>query len=156
MKDPHIGSFGTVGLIVLLLLKITALAAVLQLKHPALPLLAAPLLGRWMAVLMLASQPLAKPDGMAAQSRRGLGPVQVFLASLLPLVLLIVAGGTGVGGRAVLGYVAVSLLVMLSLGRWARARIGGITGDVCGATIEVTETAVLIVACVAACTCQAG
>jgi cobalamin synthase len=32
----------------------------------------------------------------------------------------------------------------LALGAWANARLGGITGDVCGAAIELGELAFLI------------
>jgi adenosylcobinamide-GDP ribazoletransferase len=38
---------------------------------------------------------------------------------------------------------ALTALVMVALGRAARRRVGGVTGDVFGASVELTETAVL-------------
>ena len=42
---------------------------------------------------------------------------------------------------------AVSAAVMVGLARLAVSRLGGLTGDVYGATVELAETAVLVVAC---------
>ena len=42
---------------------------------------------------------------------------------------------------------AVAGLALLGMGRLATARLGGLTGDVYGAIIELAETAALVAAC---------
>jgi len=42
---------------------------------------------------------------------------------------------------------AVSAASMYGLTRLAMSRLGGLTGDVYGATVELAETAVLVAAC---------
>jgi cobalamin synthase len=39
---------------------------------------------------------------------------------------------------------AIAVLIVTAIGRTARARIGGVTGDVFGASVELTETSVLL------------
>ena len=72
MKDPRLGTFGGVGLILFLLLKIFAVAALPQAQAAA-ALLAAPAVGRWL-LLSVARQPQARPGGMGAAFARLITP----------------------------------------------------------------------------------
>ena len=143
MKDPRLGSFGGAGLILLLLVKLAAVAEVLT---PAagrplaalLPLLVVPVLGRWAIVIAAASFPLARPDGMGASFRRGLGRREIILATLTAAVACVVLGWRGPVLWAAAG------LTLLGVGRLATARLGGLTGDVYGAIVELTETVTLV------------
>lgn len=145
MKDPRLGSFGAAGLVLLLLVKLAALA---ELLAPAadrplralLPLLLAPVLGRWAAVIAAAAFPLARPDGMGAAFRRGLGRREIILATLTAAVLCAILGWRGPVLWATAG------LTLLGLARLAVARLGGLTGDVYGALIELAETVALVAA----------
>src|SRR5512136_2621220 len=69
LKDPRLGSFGGVGLILLLLTKFVSIAS---LPQPTAAFFLAPTLGRWASVNIAAVFPLARPDGMAAHFRSGL------------------------------------------------------------------------------------
>ena len=143
MKDPRLGSFGGAGLILLLLVKLAAVAEALA---PAadrplaamLPLLVAPVLGRWAVVIAAAAFPLARPDGMGASFRRGLGRREVVLATLTAAVACAMLGWRGPVLWAVAG------LTLLGMGRLATARLGGLSGDVYGAIVELTETITLV------------
>ena len=145
MKDPRLGSFGGAGLILLLLVKLAAVAEVLAptTDRPLaglLPLLVVPVLGRWAVVIAAASFPLARPDGMGASFRRGLGRREVILATLTTAVACLLMGWGG------LVLWAAAVLALLGMARLATARLGGLTGDVYGAIVELTET-VALVAC---------
>jgi adenosylcobinamide-GDP ribazoletransferase len=139
MRDPRLGTFGGLSLFLFLLLKVFAIASL----PPASPvgwyaLLMAPALARWL-LLIAARQPSARPGGMGAAFGGGLTPAAIAMAAVLPAVL--VAGG---GWRG-LGAAVAALLVVLVVIRVARARLGGVTGDVLGLTIELCELAVLLV-----------
>lgn len=141
MKDPRLGCFGVTGIVLLLMVKLAALAAVLSGTRGlagVLPVAVAPALSRSAMVVGARAFPLARSEGMAALLRRGLGPLQVIVALAL-----------GMGCAALLGWrgavcAALALLAALGLGRLAKAKIGGSTGDVYGATSELAETLVLV------------
>lgn len=138
LKDPRLGSFGVIGLVLLLLVKFAAIAS---LPRASLALILAPTLGRWAIVNVAAVFPLARPDGMAAHFRSGLSRRELMWGAL---TAILVCGF--VGWMGLLAFV-VAAVVALAFGRWATSRLGGVTGDVYGATCELVESVVLVVAC---------
>ncbi len=147
MADPRLGSFGATGLVVLLLLKLAALQGVMQLlaRRPEwfVLLIATPVVARAVIVWVCWSFPLAKPDGMAAHFQRGLTRRDLLMA--LGTALLAAA----CGGWRGLACLAVAVLTATLISRVAVRQIGGITGDVLGATVEAVETSVLVACCLA-------
>jgi adenosylcobinamide-GDP ribazoletransferase len=138
MRDPRLGTFGGLSLFLFLLLKVFTVAAL-----PASPLgyyalLLAPVLARWL-ILTVARQPSARPGGMGAAFGQGLTPVALAIAAVLPAVLAIGGGWRGLGAGVA------ALLVVLIVSRVARVRLGGVTGDVLGLAVELSELAVLLV-----------
>lgn len=136
MKDPHVGAFGAIGLILILFLK----AAVLTSLTPAssLGILLAASLARW-CLLPAGLRPLARPSGMGADFVAGLRRSSMILGAIIPLMLAILLGLRGVlsslAGVGVAGFIL-----------WlAKSRIGGITGDVFGMIVEIVEVVVLLV-----------
>jgi adenosylcobinamide-GDP ribazoletransferase len=103
-------------------------------------LLLAPTAARWW-ILAAARQPAARPGGLGSSFAAGLTSRSLALAAILPLLLLGVA--LWFDRRALLGGLLAGL-VCLAVLRLARARIGGVTGDVYGAVVELTEIALLI------------
>jgi adenosylcobinamide-GDP ribazoletransferase len=145
LHDPRLGSFGGIGLAVLLLVKLAAIQGVLASPSPLLALLVIPVAARWALVLAARVFPLARPDGMATRFREGLGWPEVAVATVtaaLAAVLLVVV--TGWRGLVPVG---VAPLAMLAVARLAVSRLGGLTGDAYGAIVEVAETAALVAAC---------
>jgi adenosylcobinamide-GDP ribazoletransferase len=157
MKDPRLGTFGGAGLILLLLVKAGAVAAIAQAGLPPLPawvplavaplaaaalltapLLLAPVLGRWL-ILIVARQPMARPGGLGAEFALGLTRRAFLSAAALPLALSLAGGPRGILAAALAHLVALGVI------RLARARLGGVTGDVLGLTVELSEAAVLLV-----------
>ncbi len=139
MRDPRLGAFGGLSLILFVMLKVLAVAAL-----PAgdwwvrvVPLLLAPVVGRWL-LLLAARQPNARPGGLGADFALGLQPRTLWLAGAATLLLTLLGGGRGLVALALAHGVA--LLVF----RAARARLGGVTGDVFGLTVELAELTVLL------------
>ncbi|WP_299025898.1 adenosylcobinamide-GDP ribazoletransferase [uncultured Thermanaerothrix sp.] len=135
LKDPHLGAFGIIGLVLHLLLKITALISVLNL-HP-LGLLIAPVWARWL-VLWVGRLPPARPEGLGAAFVRAVTPRTLLWSSPLPLLLI------PVGGWYSLIALPLAAVSSAALGWLAQRRLGGISGDVLGAVIETSEVAVLL------------
>lgn len=137
LKDPRAGPMAVAALIVTLLLKYSALDALLT-DAPAHWLVAAPLLGRVALVAAFVFIPYARPDGIAAAHARTLPR---YPALLVLLASLAVPPATGVAGALAVG---AALAVFVLVRRAAIRRLGGFTGDVAGALCELTETAVLV------------
>ena len=139
LRDSRIGTYGALALIGLVLSRIACLAAlpptswwwVLLLAHTV---------GRWMAVMLMLMLPYARPDasGLAAPMIRGIGTGTAIFSSLTVAVAVLLAGPSGL-----LGWAAGAVLVLV-LGRWYRRRLGGITGDLCGAGVIAGELAVFL------------
>lgn len=139
LKDPRLGSFGGVGLASLLLVKFAAIASA---PHASSALILAPTLGRWAIVNVAAMFPLARPDGMAAHFRSGLSRRELTGSGV---IAMLVCGAFGWGG--LIAFTGATIAAF-AFGRWATSRLGGVTGDVYGATCELVETVVLAVSCI--------
>jgi adenosylcobinamide-GDP ribazoletransferase len=137
MRDPRLGSFGVIGLTLFLILKIITLASL----PPLLPLPLATSLSRWL-ILPVALQPQARPDGLGADFAHGLTRPVIIASSLVPLTWLIL-GLVFVVWRLMLA-IALAHLLTLALIALSRARLGGVTGDVFGLTVELAELTVLL------------
>jgi adenosylcobinamide-GDP ribazoletransferase len=133
MKDPHVGAFGVIGLILVLLLKAAALT-----PAPSPGILLAASLARW-CILLAGLVPLARPSGMGADFAAGFRRSFIVWGAILPLAIAILLGMRGILS-ALAGLGAMALILWL-----AKSRIGGVTGDVFGMVVEVVETVVLIV-----------
>jgi adenosylcobinamide-GDP ribazoletransferase len=145
MTDSRIGSYGAIGLTLLLLLKVVALnslspmatVAALCIMHP---------LSRAFAVLIMASLPYAKPDdeSKAKPIAQGLATKDMALAigislSFSGLVMFYALKQA----EFTLTHLAIAGTLMI-LGWWRlralmKARLQGYTGDALGATQQLTE-----------------
>ncbi len=133
LSDPHVGTFGVVSVVMVLLVKTAALASTSGFNLYAVALIPAwarlgPLLwGRWL-------EPLKPGQGERfAQSPPHAGWLVAWMIVLLGASVLLAP------------ILCVAPLVIAGWGYWLKKRLGGMTGDCLGAGIEVCET-VLIVA----------
>jgi adenosylcobinamide-GDP ribazoletransferase len=136
MKDPRLGAFGVTGLALVLMLKGAALASLSPATGAGIFLAAS--LGRW-CILPGGLLPAATSGGMGADFTAGLERRSLLLAGVLPLGLGIVLGLNGILA------LFVGPLATLMILAFAKARIGGVTGDVFGGVVEVVETVVLLI-----------
>lgn len=140
MRDSRTGSFGVAAIALYLLL---AFAATTALSGPARTsvLIVSPVVGRTGMVAVMAAFPYARQAGLAAgfhaRARSWIG-VAALLSSTAFVLLLLGAGGFVL--------VAAGTVAALLLGLLARARVGGMTGDVVGAASELAQVAALTLA----------
>ncbi|MGJ0492831.1 adenosylcobinamide-GDP ribazoletransferase [Methylobacter sp.] len=134
MKDPRTGTYGVLGLLLLLLLKISVLGGLPAAAVPLL-LLAGHSFSRLPPLLIMRRYDYARIDHSkagAAVFRPG-GTDLLFAASLALLPLLLLPATCWL---AILPVLAVNWL----LGRYFFRRIGGYTGDCLGASQQIAET----------------
>ncbi len=131
MKDPRVGALGAVGLVLVILLKTLALAE----AGPGLATVLVPALAvsRWIAVLLAVAFPYARREGTGQPLSSQVGTRELLLGGLVVISALLWAG------PAALIAAAAALIGALLLAAKMRAVLGGLTGDVYGAAVEVAE-----------------
>ncbi len=141
MADSRLGSFGALALLVMAALQITVIAELLvktpgnHLSLQALyPLIFAPALSRGIIPLMMRLFPSARPGGMGDRNRASASPLAVMTA--LISVTVIAAFFYGIAGIIITA--AVTLLI-LGIAAGVSRHLGGLTGDVYGALIEIGD-----------------
>ncbi|HBC01403.1 MAG TPA: adenosylcobinamide-GDP ribazoletransferase [Pseudomonas sp.] len=137
MKDPRSGPVAVVVLVLLLLLKFSALLALLQAQQYS-ALLLAPVLGRAALPALFLLTPYVRPNGLGHALAANLphGEARVVLALVAVGCLLF-----GSSGLIALSFAAVTFLLAR---RAMLRRLGGTTGDTAGALLELVECTVLI------------
>ncbi len=152
MKDSRIGSYGTLGLLLMLLAKAAALVELGAGGMPAVAaaLLAAHALSRLAAVTLIQLLPYARADDSskaAALAQPLAAPAYAFaaLCGLLPLALLAATAGALSAALALLAAAALTI----GAARLFLRRLGGYTGDLLGATQQATELATYLAILVA-------
>lgn len=141
MRDSRLGSYGVIGIVLLLALKVAALNAFLPLQVLAVLGMAHPV-SRWLATCLIWRMDYVREQGKAkplAQHMRGGEFLLASLCAALP-VIGVWALGLMSWQRIVVGV----LLAALAAGWLARRfqqRLGGYTGDCLGAVQQMSETA---------------
>ncbi len=135
MKDPAAGTVAVIVLVLLLLLKWISIAVLIGQQRLD-GLLWIPVLGRGSVLLLMLTTPYIRKNGLGEQLVRLL-PVSAAKV-IVGLVLLMVWGGLG------LIPVVAALACVWLIRRSALHRLGGVTGDVYGASVELVELAALL------------
>ncbi len=136
MKDSRIGSFGVLALLFCIVLKWLALT-----EAGLVALLVAATLSRAVLPALMTLGPYARPDGLA----RSVGTPR-HVTAYIALILGAGAALIGLGGTAGLAAILVVAGIGLGLRYLAVRKIGGLTGDILGATQNMAELGVLLVA----------
>ncbi|WP_012183640.1 adenosylcobinamide-GDP ribazoletransferase [Salinispora arenicola] len=145
MKKPDVGPFGVTALVVVLLVQAAVLAELAE--RSALATLAAVVTatatGRLgVGVACRRGLPAARPDGLGALVAGTVGP-PALAAGTVAVALLAFAAVPDRPWQGPL-VVAAALATAVWLLRHVVRRLGGITGDVLGATVEVVTTLVYL------------
>jgi adenosylcobinamide-GDP ribazoletransferase len=136
MDDSRTGVFGLTAIVLVLLLKIHALESIDADRWRT--LLVALILGRWSMVL-LAYRSKAAKDGLGSHLMEHLKTSYFLIATLV--TLLLVAAIWRNNGIVMMAWVAVFTTASKS---YFHRRLGGVTGDTCGAVGELSETSVMV------------
>jgi adenosylcobinamide-GDP ribazoletransferase len=138
MKDSRIGAHGAAALVLVLLAKVFALAELVARRDLA-GLLAFPAVARWAVTPAIVFHPYARAEG-TGRAFNGEARAWEVLAATVLLALALLAVGTRLLVPAAGALAAATLFAL-----WLRRRLGGLTGDVYGASIELAEVAALAI-----------
>ncbi len=151
MRDPRVGSFGAIGLVLIIALKIIAINSIITFQTPA-PIFGifhtyfpigvfvlAMTISRWV-ILLVALQPQARANSMGAEFAHGITRRTIIIAAIMPMLFVII-GLTA--WQMLVAIIAAHAITFIAI-RFARARLGGITGDVMGLTVEISEVIILL------------
>lgn len=132
LKDPHAGSFAIVAICLQIMAKLVLLALIPAAILPVV-LLLAPAWARWGILVWSATLPALKP-GLA----HAIAAAPFWSATVAWTAIL--AAASAFASPPLLAALAIVPLASLYW-RW---RLGGTTGDCLGASVEITETALLL------------
>lgn len=140
MKDPHLGTFGVLALILVLILKWTALTRLLS-SGSLVWIVPVCVISRDLMVELMTTMPYARPgEGMARPFLEGVSQQQRIGSHCMTMGVCLFFGPAGIA-LLVLGWI-----VLVILRTCFKKSFAGITGDLLGATNELAETA-LMTAC---------
>lgn len=131
MKDSHVGAFGVLSALMIILVKTFALASVDTALYPI--LFAMPTIGRLNLVISICEYPYARSYGIGksfAAYRSKNSVLYAFAGAALPAFYF---------GFHYIILLGAAVLFGLYLNSWIVEKIGGTTGDTYGFVTEVTE-----------------
>ena len=141
MRDSRLGTYGAIGLILSLGLRIAAIGAIAHPVDVTLALTAAAALSRAAMPVAMWLLPQARTEGLAASAgrpQRGRVLVGVGLGVVVSLLCMpFLAAGIAIVASAVCGRMLLSL---------SRRQISGVTGDVLGGIQQATEASCIVAA----------
>jgi adenosylcobinamide-GDP ribazoletransferase len=139
LKDPRMGAFGVIALVLTLLLRVGALASLAP--HAGFfALVAAHALARGTSAVVVVLAPSAGAglgSSYAALTPRWRGVVAWIAGVVVAVACLRLAGIVAAAACA---------LIAVAMAGWARRRLGGVSGDVLGAIEQFGEVATLLAA----------
>ncbi|MCP8686914.1 adenosylcobinamide-GDP ribazoletransferase [Marinobacterium sedimentorum] len=141
MKDSRLGSYGALGLIIVLGLK---LASLISINDVLIALIAGHTLSRFVAVSLIHTDSYVQLDRLSKVRplASNMSRTELLIATAPALACLFL-----LPGYSVLAVITALLLLRLYLCRLFRRRLGGYTGDCLGATQQLAEVAVYLVLC---------
>jgi len=134
MKDSHIGSYGVLALIMVMGLRVFGLASLPPHFDMIALIITISILSRTIMVAYLCLLPSARDTGLGEMAS-GQTYKPLFFATALSLPMMAFCG------VAILPSLIVMVIVAFGFALMAKRHIGGQTGDICGASQMLSETA---------------
>jgi adenosylcobinamide-GDP ribazoletransferase len=139
MRDPRLGSYGVTAIAVVLLLEVAAIASMSPLRA-LVGLVIAGALSRLATLAVITFVPYVRQAGLGVaawdERRRGL---DLTLGAATAAVVCLLDWKRALVSLPLVALVGVTMAVA------ARRRVGGATGDICGAVAELSQLAALLV-----------
>ena len=138
MKDSRVGAFGAMAFSLLILVKYSLIIDIESMLLP-LALLVMPIVGRAAVVIGITLYPYARENGLGKVFYQCSHRHTLYIAGITTLLLLI-----ALGEIAIISGIA-GIVITIVFCQYVSKKLGGLTGDVYGAIIELTEIIVLVV-----------
>lgn len=138
MKDSRVGAFGAMAFSLLILVKYSLIMDIQSTLLP-LALLVMPIVGRIAVVIGITFYPYARANGLGKVFYECSHRQTVCIAGITTLLLLVPLGKIPI----ISGIVGIFVAVVFC--QYVSEKLGGLTGDVYGAIIELTEITALLV-----------
>lgn len=137
MKDPSCGPIGVLSLVIVCLMKFSALYVLLEQRLSAF-LILIPMLGRSVPLFLFLTTPYVRANGLGRSITDSIPKTLAWMVFVITLALLCAFKWMGL-------VALISCLLLLVYLRFLFIkRIGGITGDTVGAAIELNETGLIL------------
>lgn len=139
MRGSTIGSYGTLALVFISLMKVAALAELAVPGQVAGALISAHALGRGMLPIVMRTYPLARGNGLAVHAGKP-SVSSMYIALAVGALIAALVGGPGAASVSL----GSALVVSFVIAHLAYRQIGGYTGDVLGAAEQLVEVTVMM------------
>ena len=137
MKDPACGPIGVLSLIIVCILKYSAIYVLLE-KQYVQALILFPMLGRLVPLFLFLTTDYVREKGLGSSIANYIPKMISIIVACLSLSLFTYFSWLG------LGCIMISILILLYLRQQFIRRIDGITGDTVGASIELVEMVAIL------------
>jgi adenosylcobinamide-GDP ribazoletransferase len=148
MRDSRIGSFGAAAMLFVAIAQVAAVADIVS-AGVVWPIVMAPVLGRMAVAVAAWDLPSARKEGLGLTAMGVSGAYERGVAAVALLGILGFALA-GVPTRSLLIATAGGVFAALVVPRRLARPVGGMTGDLFGATVLIVETVVLVTGAVLA------
>ena len=137
MKDSHIGAFGVIALVLVLIIKTVAIASIIE-RQVWVPLLFVPVFSRFFVVVQSVANTYARSEeGTAGRLVKESSMKHLVVSALWILIICLLFSTSYLVLCAVLAGTGGVTTLWIAL--HANKRINGVTGDILGATVELNE-----------------
>jgi adenosylcobinamide-GDP ribazoletransferase len=136
MKDSQIGTYGVLALLVTIGLRWLALSAVISTGFAG--VVVASILSRGVMPAVMAVLNNARNSGLSHSVGRPTQQTALISFGIASVIAILLIGLNATGA------IVVTVIVAFAIARLAKAKIGGQTGDVLGATQVLAETVILL------------
>lgn len=144
MRDSRVGAYGVIGVVLMLALKIAALASLPAAQVLPALLLAHPL-SRGLAAALIWRMDYVREEGKVKPLAQQMSTFEFSIAALTALLpLLLCAAMTWLAWQAMLAAVLLGVAATIFLAHKFKRRIGGYTGDCLGAVQQLSEVAIYL------------
>ena len=142
MRDSRSGSFGVIGVILLLLVKYVSLSSIPS-NLMMTTLIFMPVVSRWAIVYAIFVYPYARTEGLGKAFKQGTRWQSFTIATIITFVIAIAL--IPLFSLAGLFSMFFIWLITVIMAAYFKDRFSGLTGDTYGAVNEVSEVGVLVI-----------
>lgn len=142
MKDSHVGAFGVITIVFLLLIKFEMLKEFIIIEKNVWLLILPPTIARIAAGIVLSFYETTKKSGLGYTFHSS--DPRIFWAIGFIVTLII----SSILNIKSLIFIGIAILAANLMALWAKKKIGGLNGDIYGAIVETVEVMGMVFICV--------